>query len=99
MISTMTREEEILFLKQEKEILFLREENKAFRLRISQLESLLQDALDKLNKNSSNSSKPPSSDMFHKTKSLRKPSGKKPGGQMGHKGTTLEMAQNPDTII
>lgn len=51
-------------------------------------------------KNSKNSSKPPSSDFpkLRKTQSLRKSSGKKPGGQFGHEGTTLRMASNPDII-
>jgi len=49
-------------------------------------------------KNSSNSNKPPSSDFpkLQKTKSLREASGKKPGGQPGHKGTTLKMTCSPD---
>lgn len=52
-------------------------------------------------KNSSNSHKPPSSDAFdkEKTTSLRKPSGKKPGGQAGHKGHTLRQSNNPTQII
>jgi transposase len=51
-------------------------------------------------KNSGNSSKPPSSDFpkIQKTQSLRTPSGKKPGGQPGHEGTTLKMSDTPDTI-
>ena len=44
-------------------------------------------------KNSSNSSTPPSTERFRKdkTESLRKPSGKKPGGQLGHKGSGLKI--------
>ena len=52
-------------------------------------------------KNSRNSSVPPSKDENRplKTKSLREKSGKKPGGQAGHEGSTLRMAETPDHIV
>ena len=55
-------------------------------------------------KNSGNSSTPPSKEsmkdeIVRRTKSLRKPSGKKPGGQPGHKGNTLEMTASADRIV
>lgn len=66
----------------------------------------LEKRMGELEQNSRNSSKPPSSDRNNfanpaepKPKSQRKRSGKKPGGQPGHKGSTLEMADNPDHII
>lgn len=51
-------------------------------------------------KNSSNSHKPPSSDMIRSViKNNREKSGKKPGAQPGHKGTTLELSNSPDEVI
>ena len=53
------------------------------------------------NTDSHNSSKPPSSDSISSRKIVhtRKPSGKKPGGQQGHKGSTLSFVENPDRIV
>lgn len=77
-------------------IMILQEQVQILTQRVSMLE-------EQLNKNSRNSSKPPSSDGLKKSKpkpkSLRKRSGKKPGGQKGHKGYTLEKTEEPDYII
>lgn len=68
---------------------------------IAQLNQTIQELKEQLNKNSKNSSKPPSSDGFKKPapKSLRKPSGKKVGGQKGHQGTFLSVLSDPDEIV
>jgi transposase len=67
--------------------------------RIAELEERIKSLEDQINKNSRNSSKPPSTDTFRKIKGQRKPSGKPVGGQKGHKGHTLEMAEKPDHEI
>src|SRR5947199_2058093 len=55
---------------------------------------------ERLTKDSHNSHLPPSSDRFHRQpKSLRKQSGKKAGGQVGHPGSTLQLSPTPDTVI
>ena len=55
-------------------------------------------------KNSGNSSTPPGKErmkdeIVRRTKTLRKPSGKKPGGQEGHKGHKLSCIDTPDEVI
>ena len=53
---------------------------------------------ERMNQNSKNSSKAPSGDIYNKPKSLRKPSGKKSGGQVGHEGSGHKIMQEPDKI-
>ncbi len=54
---------------------------------------------NRLNLNSKNSSKPPSSDPNRKkNKKDRNTDNRKPGGQKGHPGKTLEPVNNPDKI-
>ncbi len=68
---------------------------------IDKLNEKVKSLEERLNKNSKNSSKPPSSDGLKKpeTKSLRKPSGKKPGAQDGHEGKGFKATKLPDQII
>ena len=66
---------------------------------ISSLEAEL--AIYKNKKNSNNSHIPPSQDQNRprKNQSLREKTGKKPGGQFGHEGTTLEFNPTIDEVI
>jgi len=67
--------------------------------RIEQLEADVAELRRQLGQNSRNSSRPPSADSpFTKPapKSLRRKSGRKPGGQPGHPGSTLAMVGNPN---
>lgn len=67
------------------------------RVSIEMMMVLIGLLINRLGINSSNSSKPPSSDP-NRLKKTRKKSGKKPGGQHGHKGSTLEKIDNPDEV-
>lgn len=67
---------------------------------------MLEKRVSELERNSRNSSKPPSSDRGNmsgspkpKPKSQRKGSKRKRGGQPGHKGNTLKQVENPDHIV
>lgn len=68
---------------------------------IRAMEARIQTLEDQIAQHSGNSSKPPSSDgLRRKTKrSLRRPSGKKNGGQKGHKGYHLESVEKPDETV
>lgn len=91
-IIKMTYEQQAkLIKKQSQEIVELKALVQSLMLRISELEH---------KKNSKNSSISPSQDPNRKRqKSLRKKTGKKPGGQQGHKGTTKKMVSAPDHEI
>lgn len=67
---------------------------------IAKLESRLTQVEGMLKKDSSNSSKPPTSDGFgKKTKSLRIKGERKTGGQPEHPGSTLEWSSEVDVVV
>jgi len=75
----------------------------SLKRQIAALQAEVADLRRQLGQDSSNSSKPPSSDGFKKKPriagSLRGRSGKTSGGQKGHKGGTLRQAANPDHVV
>ena len=68
-------------------------------LMVDKLEKRIKELESRLNMNSTNSSKPPSTD--NKLKKTKKPSNskskKKRGAQTGHKGNSLKIVATPDT--
>lgn len=75
------------------EINTLNSEMSALKIRIAELEA-------RLNKNSSNSSKPPSTHGYKKKiKNSRVKSERPTGGQYGHEGHTLLKVENPDHTV
>ena len=81
----------------------LREDESAsteFRTMMELLVVIVELLANKMNLNSRNSSKPPSTDPNRERGSRRKEEEekRKPGGQPGHNGSTLEKVKNPDHI-
>jgi transposase len=80
----------------------LRAENAALRALVEQLQQRIAELEARLNKDSRNSNKPPSSDSPFKKpppRSQRKAVGRKPGGQRGHPGATRELVEDPDQRV
>jgi len=78
--------------KLEKENIELKKENIELKKENSELKA-------RLNLNSKNSSKPPSTDGLRKKPAFEKPKNGKHGGQEDHKGKTLKMVEKPDNIV
>ncbi len=95
---------------QEEELAALREENRLLKALVAQLlplkeqlaraEARIKELEERLGKDSRSSSNPPSSDgLGHLPRRSRPASDKDPGGQQGHAGQTLQMAEQPDEVI
>ncbi len=87
----------------EERIAELEAENHQQREQIATLLERVRDLEVRLAKDSHNSGKPPSSDglkrQLPRTRSLRRKTGKKPGGQLGHPGETHHLVTEPDAIL
>lgn len=70
----------------------------AFKSALEVLLILVTLLLNRVTLNSRNSSKPPSTDPNRKKSSKKGKSDRKPGGQKGHNGTTLEPVDDPDAV-
>ncbi len=92
------------------EIVKLNRNIDALNLQIRKKDKEIEKLLERLSKyenpdkNSNNSSTPPSKErmkdeIVRRTRTLRKPSGKKAGGQNGHEGHKLSCSSTPDVVI
>jgi len=92
---TLTRKSQALIME--------RQLNQQLLRRIRELEREIERGTTSVERDSHNSSLPPSLDLpwqkQQRTRSLRKKSGLRVGGQFGHRGTTLRQVAQPDQII
>ena len=88
----------------EEESAWLRQQNARLEQQNTRLAERVEELERRLGLHSGNSGKPPSSDGLKKprserrSRSLRGKSGRKPGGQPGHKGETLRRSDHPDRV-
>ena len=75
--------------------------NESLTTTIIELQETIKELRRQLDQNSQNSSKPPSSDGYHKPspKSQRTKTGRKPGGQKGHQGNNMTIPHTPDEVM
>ena len=85
--------------KKDQRIVQLEAENAGLRTLITQLTERIAELEARLGKDSHNSSKPPSSDGYGRRRQTRPATGKKPGGQPGHAGRTLERQVTADQVV
>jgi transposase len=76
------------------------ERNEALARQVAALTAQVADLVARLGQDSSNSHLPPSKDPpGARQRSLRKKTGRKPGGQAGHEGRTLQVVDAPDRVV
>jgi transposase len=74
----------------------LKEENASFKVLLTTALSRIAELEARLNLDSTNSGKPPSSDGLKKKPAFPRKKGGRRGGKPGHKGNTLKMVAQPD---
>lgn len=86
-----------------KELFEIHQFNQRLQLKIRELEQVLASDSPSVRKDSHNSNLPPSLDLpwnkVKRTRSLRTKSGLPIGGQLGHRGFTLQQVNDPDSVI
>lgn len=80
-------------------MLELRAEIEKLREEVTARDEEIQRLKSQINKDSSNSSKPPSSNGLKNIQNNREKSGKKQGGQKGHKGATLVIPSDLEELV
>lgn len=98
MLTAQNERQAVLLEQQAKQLKSQSEQIQEMTAKIDKLLKRIDELTHK--KNSRNSSAPPSSDGYAKPapKSQRKSAGAKPGGQSGHKGSSMKLMKEPDEV-